>query len=175
MFTILVSNSGGAGSMVEGARQPDDFAFAFDSAFAGLQVRIESACATAAAWPEGVAAGIHAAFEWAAAEPAAAQLLTNDALAGGAEGFERYERMVSYAAELLAPGREQSLHGERLPEITERAMASGVTMLVAQRLSLGQAAALPALAGEATQFVLTPFLGGSEARRVAGEDEPLDT
>lgn len=153
--------------MVEGARQPDDFAFAFDAAFAGLQVRIESACAAAGEWPQGVAAGIRAAFDWAAAEPTSAQLLTNDALAAGAAGFERYERMVAYAAELLAPGRTEFPHGERLPEITERAMASGVAMLVAQRLSLGQAAALPPLAGEATQFVLTPFLGGAEARRVA--------
>jgi hypothetical protein len=153
--------------MGEGARQPDDFAFAFDSAFAALQVRIESACATADVWPAGVAAGIRAAFEWVAAEPASAQLLTNDALAGGSAGFERYERMIAYVAELLAPGREQTSHGERLPEITERAMASGVAMLVAQRLSLGQQAELPTIAGEAIQFVLTPYLGSADARRVA--------
>jgi hypothetical protein len=153
--------------MVEGSRQPDDFAFAFDSAFAQLQVRIESACSRAGGWSEGVAAGIRAAFEWVAAEPAAAQLLTNEALAGGSAGFERYERMVAYVAGLLAPGREQARHGERLPEITERAMASGVAMLVAQRLSLGQQAELPAIAGEAIQFVLTPYLGSAEARRVA--------
>jgi hypothetical protein len=155
--------------MGSGARQPDDFAFAFDSAFAALQVRLETACAAAPEWPERVAAGIRAAFEWVAAEPAAAQLLTNDALAGGSAGFERYERMIAYVAELLAPGREQAGHGERLPEITERAMASGVAMLVAQRLSLGQEAELPAIAGEAIQFVLTPYLGGTEARRVATE------
>jgi len=149
------------------AKQPDDFAFAFDSAFAALQVRIESACAARSDWPEQVAGGIRAAFEWVAAEPSAAQLLTNDALAGGSAGFERYERMVAYIAELLGPGREQAPHGERLPEITERAMASGVAMLVAQRLSLGQEAELPAIAGEAIQFVLTPYLGGSEARRIA--------
>jgi hypothetical protein len=137
--------------MGDSARQPDDFAFAFDSAFAALQVRIESACGTAGEWPEQVAAGIRAAFEWAAAEPAAAQLLTNEALAGGSAGFER----------------ECAAHGERLPEITERAMASGVAMLVAQRLSLGQGAELPAIAGEAIQFVLTPYLGGAEARRAA--------
>ncbi|HSS04775.1 MAG TPA: hypothetical protein VLK89_06275 [Solirubrobacterales bacterium] len=153
--------------MGEGARQPDDFAFAFDSAFAGLQVRIESACAAAGGWPDGVAAGIHAAFQWVAAEPAAAQLLTNEALAGGSAGFGRYERMVGYVAGLLEPGREHASHGERLPEITERAMASGVAMLVAQRLSLGQAAELPSIAAEAVQFVLTPYLGSAEARRVA--------
>lgn len=135
--------------MGEGARQSDDFALAFDSAFATLQVRLESACAATREWPRGVAAGICAAFEWVAAEPRSAQLLTNEALAGGKAGFERYERMVAYVAGLLAPGRTQAGHGERLPELTERAMASGVTMLVAQRLSLGQEAELPALAGEA--------------------------
>jgi hypothetical protein len=150
-------------------RQPDDFAFAFDSAFAALQVRIESACAAAGDWSEQVALGIRAAFEWAAAEPAAAQLLTNDALAGGSAGFERYERMIGYVSELLEPGRELAPHGARLPKITERAMASGVAMLVAQRLSLGKQDELPAVAGEATQFVLTPYLGAAAARRVAFE------
>ncbi len=159
--------------MGSGAGQADDFAFAFDSAFAALQVRIKSACAGAGDWPDGVAAGIGAAFEWVAAEPLAAQLLTNDALAGGSAGFERYERMVGYVAELFAPGRERAGHGERLPEITERAMASGVAMLVAQRLSLRQGE-LPALAGEATQFVLTPYLGSAEARRFAAGNSALD-
>jgi hypothetical protein len=153
--------------MGDRARQPDDFAFAFDSAFAALQVQIESACAATGEWPEQVAGGIRAAFDWVAAEPAAAQLLTNDALAGGSVGFERYERMIAYVAELLRPGRERAEHGERLPVITERAMASGVAMLVAQRLSLGKQAELPAIAAEAVQFVLTPYLGGTEARRVA--------
>jgi len=166
VFTIRRSNGVGAG-MGDRARQPDDFAYAFDSAFAAMQVRIESACAGAGAWAERVAAGIRAAFEWAAAEPAAAQLLTNEALAQGSTGLERYERMTTYVAELLEPGREQATHGERLPKVTERAMASGVAMLVAQRLSLGKQAELPALAGEAIQFVLTPYLGSVEARRVA--------
>jgi hypothetical protein len=151
------------------ARQPDDFAFAFDSAFAALQVRIESACAAADAWPEQVAGGTKEVFKWVAAEPAAAQLLTNDALAGGSAGFERYERMIAYVAGLLKPGRELAVHGARLPAITERAMASGVAMLVAQRLSLGKQAELPAIAAEAIQFVLTPYLGAAEARRVAFE------
>jgi len=150
------------------ARQPDDFAVAFDSAFAVLQVRVESACAKANDWPAGVAAGMRAAFGWVAEEPRAAQLLTNDALAGGSAGFERYERMVAYVAKLLVLGREQAEHGERLPELTERAMASGVAMLVAQRLSMGREAELPSLVPEAIQFVLTPYLGSDGARRVAG-------
>lgn len=155
--------------MGEGARQAEDFAGAFEAAFASLQVRIESACAGQREWPAGVAAGIRAALQWAAAEPALAQVLTNEALAAGAPGFVRYERMVSYVAELLVPGRERAPHGERLPEITERAMASGVTMLVAQRLSLGREAELPGLVAEAVQFVLTPYLGTADARSAAAE------
>jgi hypothetical protein len=153
--------------MGERAGQADGFAGAFDAAFASLQVSIESACATEVEWAAGVAAGIRAALAWAAATPAAAQVLTNDALAEGAPGFARYERMISYVAGLLAPGREWAPHGERLPEITERAMASGATMLVAQRLSLGRESELPSLAGEAIQFVLTPYLGTAVAHRIA--------
>jgi hypothetical protein len=154
--------------MGEGARQPEGFAGAFDSAFADLRVRVEAACAAEDEWPAGVAAGIRAGFGWAAAEAAAANLLTNDALAGGSVGFERYEGMVGYFAGQLAPGHELASHGVRLPEITERAMASGVAMLVAQRLSVGREGELPGLAAEAIQFVLTPYLGTAEARRLAG-------
>jgi hypothetical protein len=168
VFTIPALQLRAGAGMGGRAGQPEDFAHAFDSAFATLQVRIESACAGASGWPEGVAAGIRAAFGWVAAEPGAAQLLTNEALAEGHAGFARYERMVGYVASLLGPGREESAHGERLPEITERAVASGLAMLVAQRLSLGQAGELPAIAGEAIQFALTPYLGAAEARRHAG-------
>jgi hypothetical protein len=154
--------------MAESAGQPEEFASAFDSAFAGLQVAIEAACAAELEWPVGVVAGMRAALEWAATEAGAAQLLTNGALAGGAAGFARYDRMISYIAGLLLPGRELADHGGRLPEVTERAISSGLAMLVAQRLSLGREAELPGLAPEAAQFALTPYLGTAEARRIAG-------
>ncbi len=46
-------------------------------------------------------------------------------------------------------------------------MASGVVMLVARRLYQDREGELPALAPEAIQFVLTPYLGAEEARLVA--------
>ncbi len=156
--------------MAESAGQPGEFASAFDAAFARLQVAIEAACAAQPEWPDGVVAGIRAALEWAAGERSGAQLLTNEALAGGAPGFARYDRMVSYIGGLLLPGRELAAHGERLPEVTERALASGLAMLVAQRLSFDRESELPGLASEAAQFALTPYLGTAEARRVAGRD-----
>lgn len=148
-------------------QHPDDFAGAFESAFARLRIRIGAACAAEADWPAQVAAGIRAALDFAAADPAAANLLTNEVLAGGRTGFADYDRMIVHFGEQLLPGRALSPDGGRLPGITERAMAGGLAMLVAQRLDMGRAAELPGLAPEAIQFVLTPYLGAEEARRVA--------
>jgi hypothetical protein len=153
--------------MDDTARQPDDFADAFEAAFARLQVRIETACAAEEEWPVQVAAGIRAALEFAAADPASARLLTNEALAAGRDGHARYDRMLSHFGERLLPGRALRPEGERLPEIVEKAMTGGIAMLIAQRLDMGRAEALPALAEEATQFVLTPYLGTEAARRIA--------
>lgn len=149
------------------ARQPDDFANAFESAFARLQVSVETACASEVGWAAKVAAGVRAALAFAAEDPAAAQVLTNDAMAGGRDGFARYDRMIEHFADTLRPGRKARPDGRWLPEITEKTMAGGVAMLVAQRLSFGRSTELPELAFEATQFVLTPYLGATEARRVA--------
>jgi hypothetical protein len=149
------------------ARRSDDFSSAFDAAFARLQVCIESACVAEAEWPAQASAGIRAALDFAASNPAAARTLTTEALAGGLTGYDRYNRMVSHLGEWLLPGRALRPEGERLPEITEKAMVGGVAMLVAQRVDLGRHAELPELAAEAVQFALTPYLGTKEARRVA--------
>jgi hypothetical protein len=145
----------------------DDFARTFEAALARLQVRVESACAAKRDWPEQVAAGIRAALEFAAAEPAAADALTNGALAHGHAGFARYDRMIAHFGERLLPGRALRPENARLPEITERAMTGGLATLIAQRLDHGGTDDLPALAPEAIQFVLTPYLGSAAAARIA--------
>jgi hypothetical protein len=148
-------------------RHPDDFADAFGAAFARLQVRIEHACLGEGPfdWPVQVAAAVREALAFAAADPAAADVLTNEALAMGKAGFARYDRMLDHFAADLRRGRAERAEGERLPAITEKAMVGGVAMLIAQRLDRGRATELPNLAPEAIQFVLTPYVGIEEARR----------
>jgi hypothetical protein len=150
----------------------DDFASAFEAAFARLQVAIEEAWVAEADWPAQVAAAIRAAFEFAAANPSSANVLTNEALAEGVDGIARYRRLVAYAAELLVAGREEHSDGSELPEVLENALAGGLAFLVAQHLDQGRARELPVLAPEAIEFVLTPYLGAAEARRVAGIRPP---
>lgn len=153
--------------MEDAARHPDDVPDSFEAAFARLRAEVETACATAPDWPSGVAAGIRAALELAASQPADARVLTTEALADGRPGFARYDRVITYLRGLLAPGRDERPDAERLPKETERALAGGIAMLVAQRLDTGAHTELPALATEATQFVLTPYLGIAEAKRIA--------
>ncbi|MEX0972958.1 MAG: hypothetical protein WDZ46_06835 [Solirubrobacterales bacterium] len=149
-------------------QQLDDFVSEFQAAFARLQICVETACAAEAAWPGRVAAAIRAAFSFAAAHPDDADLLTNRALAAGREGFERYDRMLEHFAEGLRAGRGERPHGRDLPPITDRAMVGGLASLIAQRLGdRATVVQLPALAPEAIQFVLTPYLGAESARELA--------
>ena len=146
-----------------------DFAANFEAAFARLQVALLEACARERAWPRRAAAAVRAGLELAAADHAAAQTLTSESLAHGRDGIARRERLIAYLDDLLRRGREERPDGERLPESTERALAGGVLGLVAQRVDLGRADELTGIVPEVVQFVLTPYLGGEEARRVGSE------
>lgn len=149
-------------------RSPDEFAKAFEAAFARLQVAVEQASAEKREWAAKAAAAVAATLEFATTDPEAAQLLTNEALARGAEGISRHERVISYAADQLATGRDLRPENAQLPEITERALVGGLVMLVAQRLDQNKLDDLPNATPEMIEFVLTPYVGADEARRFAG-------
>lgn len=158
--------------MSDEARASSSFADAFTAAFIRLQVTIDRACAAQRAgrdydWPAQAAAAITTALDWAAADPIAANLLTNEALSAGGQGIARYRRLVDDLARRLYEGREQRPGSGALPPITERALVGGIVFLVAQYLDRGQAAELPEVAPEAIRFVLAPYLGVDEAMRVA--------
>lgn len=148
----------------------NDFAAAFEDAFARLQLHIEATCAAQSDWPARVAVGIRAAFAFAFDDPETARLLTREALTrGGEQGQRHYQRMVSYFAALLLPGRALCADGNGPPAIAESAIAGGVVLLVGRQLERGREDQLPATAAEAVEFVLIPYIGIDQARRVASE------
>lgn len=146
-----------------------DFADAFDAAHAELRAAIESACFEHGDWPRQVAAAVAAVLRFAAADPPAARALTSGAFDYGAYGALRYRRMVDDLAAQLAAGRRQRQLAADLPELTEEALIGGVAEIVAERLRAGEAAALPALAGQLAELLLTPYLGAETAKRIAAE------
>src|SRR5260221_12724087 len=130
--------------MNDRAQHPDESPTAFEPALARLQIRIETACGSEAEWRAKVSAGIRAALAFAAADPAAAQILTNEAMAEGKAGFARYDRMIEHFAAALQPGRAERPEGGWLPEITAQTLVGGVAVLMAQRLNFDRPARLPA-------------------------------
>jgi AcrR family transcriptional regulator len=153
--------------MVDVPGSPEDFASVFETAFARVQITVEEASTGQPDWPLRIAAAIRAGLEFAAADPAAANVLTNEAIAAGPDGIARYRRLTRYIAEALARGREERPEGEETPGVVEQALAGGLLGLIAERLTAGRARELPALAPEAIEFALTPYLGTAEARRIA--------
>jgi hypothetical protein len=141
----------------------------FATAFARLRFQIEKGCAAEVGWPARVAAGTRAALAFAAANPEASRRLISEPLAQGAGGIILYESLIAYLVGCLEPGREQRPENSGLPDITERSAVGGVVTLVAYRLDTGREDELPALVPEAIQFMLTPYLGADQARRIATE------
>jgi hypothetical protein len=153
------------------AQHREDFPSAFESAFARLQVDLEIGCAACGTWVEGTIVAIRRGLEFAAADPDAASVLTSAALAQSRDGIERYERLMAYLASLLEGGRAESAHGDDLPPTTERSLAGGVATIVANRVDRGRAGELPGLVAEVVQFVLTPYIGTEQARRLAAASD----
>jgi beta-phosphoglucomutase-like phosphatase (HAD superfamily) len=148
----------------------DDFEKAYQEAFVRLKLHVETACAAEQDWPEQAAAGIRAALAFAAGRPEEASRLTTEVLLRDADGHPLYEGLISYLAELFEAGRVLRPENAWLPEITERAVAGGLVMLVVRRVDEGREAELPSLSPEAIRFGLTPYIGVEGAREIAGFD-----
>ncbi len=157
-------------SQGEKVQSDRDFADAFDAAHAKLRAAIDSACSDGDRWETKVVAAVVAVLDLAAADPATARLLTAGAFDYGIYGALRYRRMVDGIASQLALGRELEQAPANLPGLIEEALVGGVAEILAGRLRSGREAELPALAGEVSELLLTPYLGATGARRVIVEE-----
>jgi hypothetical protein len=153
--------------MSQKAQTQEDFRTSFQAAFARLQACIESACAEENWWSNRVAAGVGAALAFAASHPDDAKLLTNDAFAAGLPGAEAQDQMFEHFGDAIRPIRAESSRGDDLPTFVDKCVVSGLTGLIGLRLAAGATASeLDALAPEAIQLVLLPYLGNEEAGRI---------
>jgi hypothetical protein len=139
----------------------------FEAALARLRFALTEAYRVPGPEPGRVAAAIQAGFAFASHNPATVLVLTSGALSQGPYGAARHRDLLARAARVLARCRAGRSESDRLPAITERALVGGLATVVAHRLDAGRAGELPALAPQAVEFVLTPYLGAEEARRFA--------
>ncbi len=140
---------------------------AHELAFNRLAGELVGACATEPEWGEKVAAGLGAAVEFATRAPQDGRLLVIDAVAADPVLASRVLASNDFFVGLLRNGREQCPRATELPELTERALIGAVTSVIGARLMSGQIDRLAELHPQLTELVLLPYLGSSEARRVA--------
>jgi hypothetical protein len=144
-----------------------DLNAAFEASLAELELEVGAACGGDQPWPRRVVAALHAAFAYAAREPEAARVLTLASKRDRDDGAEAAERLNATFAEQL---RKISGDLSGSEGFTEQALIGGVVNLVGQRVSLGNLAALPSMSAEVAQFLLIPYLGNDQARRVVAEE-----
>lgn len=143
----------------------DAFVSAHEETLAGLTSRVAIETAGGQPWAAGVAAALRAALELGARAPERALLLVGEPLTAGPRAAYAHDQVVARFAPLLRLGRQGA--SEEAPPALEEALLGGVLGVVASRLRGDALGALPSLAPSLTQFVLTPYLGPAEAKRVA--------
>jgi hypothetical protein len=140
-----------------------------------LEAAIEPACAGELPWPGRIAAAIEAALAFAAADPIAARVLTvhsaNCRLLGrepcdAVTGREPYNAMVDQLAARMARGAPL-IPSPPKPERRTEVLISRLARQTLLHLELSPGVPATEIAPDLIVFVLTPYIGMSEARRWA--------
>jgi hypothetical protein len=135
---------------------------AFLPSFVALRDAVNGACEQQTEWEGKVAAGIRAALEFAAADPAAVHALTIDARRQSLGDDNRADEVVRYFAAMLGAVAPAEM---RFPVSTDEGTVEAIAMVIRGRLLEGNTGELPALAPDFTYLALMPYTGLSEARR----------
>jgi AcrR family transcriptional regulator len=118
------------------------------------------AFASRSEWTDGVRAGMQALFEFLAAEPSYAHMVSVDILIAFPHMTERLDQASSSYAELLEVGLNGA--GDP-PSIVSEAIVGGVFELLHDYVLRGRTRRLPELTDHATYIALTPFIGSEAA------------
>ena len=118
-------------------------------------------------WPLQVRAALAAALEFFAASPSLGRLCLTEPFAAGPTISRHYQGALERLVPFLREGRQLHPASEALPATTERGLLGSIAAQVGRKLPAAEEGALEALLPDLTQFALTPYLGASEARRVA--------
>jgi AcrR family transcriptional regulator len=118
-------------------------------------------------WPRGVAAGLHALLAYLASEPAHSHLILVDTFAASPEASEIRDSSLHAFAAYLQPGYDHAAKDRAVPGIAPEAIAGGVWQILNHYIEAERTSELPVLAPQLIYAALTPFLGPTEAAKVA--------
>ncbi len=118
-------------------------------------------------WPLRVRDGVIAALEFVGETASRARFFAVDVLVAGPVMAERHASALERMVPILREGREHLPEANLLPAVTEPVLIGGAAYLVYTSLLAEERLAVPELASELVEILLTPYLGRDDARRIA--------
>jgi AcrR family transcriptional regulator len=152
----------------------DCFLAAFDAVLAHLEGLIAAAVEPQPDWPRKVIAALRAALAFFAAEPDLARLCLIEPITASPSIATRFRAAVVSCIPYLQPGRAERTDASSLPESTEDSLLGGLIVLTARSLLAGEPSSLEDLLPDLVDFVLSPYLGPDEAKKLAAEVAVMD-
>jgi AcrR family transcriptional regulator len=148
------------------------FVAAYDTVMKELRERVSAAFDEAKEWPPAIRAGIEAMLQFLAAEPNLARLCMVEALVAGPAVVERYDAAIQSFVPYFQEGRKGRPPEvlSRLSPTTEEALVGGMVSLISRRIIAGKTEELEELLPDLVEFTLTPYLGSTEAAKIAKGD-----
>lgn len=144
----------------------DCFLATYDLAGEWLRERVAGAAATGEEWPARVRAGVNEALRLLAANPALARLFAVDVLQAGRVARERQRACLMRFAEALSAGRRDQTD---LPLELEEMLLGGALATIGRYVDSGRSAQLADAGDELLQYLLIPYLGPGETKRIVAE------
>lgn len=142
------------------------FVAAYDDSLERLRTEALAACADRGDWADGICAGVAAVLAFLAKEPARANLLLVEGLRAGPGIYDRFQGAVQGFVPRLADGAPAPASSGHAPEAIDEAVVGGVASLLGRRVLAGEAEQLERFFPDIAEFVLTPYVGTEEARRI---------
>jgi AcrR family transcriptional regulator len=146
----------------------DCFLAALGRIVADTRAELAERVSTELPWSEQVSTGLGVLVELIVAEPQRARLVLVEAQGAGRSAYRRYEEAMDEAVPKLAEGR--GLRPEGAPPLsaaTEEATLTGVAWILQQMLADGKSAKAEETLLAVTRVALAPYLGESEAAKLA--------
>jgi AcrR family transcriptional regulator len=143
------------------------FLAAYERIVDETRAELQAAASPEAPWSDQICSGLERLVELIAADPARARVGLVEVQAAGRRAYRRYEQAIDSAAPKLREGRALSAEAARLSDTLEEAILGGIAWIFHQRLVKGELEQAEGLLEEAIQIALSPYLGETEAQRLA--------
>jgi AcrR family transcriptional regulator len=144
------------------------FLAAYDVIISHITQVVVEAYGSEERWPEQVCAGLRAFLRLLAEDARLAKFCMVEPIAAGPPLADHHRDSVQRFSALLDTGREWEGALDP-PSLTADAVIAGAASLIIQRISEGEAEQLERLLPDILASVLAPYLGPTEAERIARE------